>query len=496
MILRKWVVIILFYIPCSYGQLTEPVETGYTNLTIKIKGSFPKKITPPKAHYSNPLLFDMPVNFEEVNDSTFLLSFYTYGPSPVYFNFGKQYLHAILLPNKPAVINIDYSSPESFVLSFTGAYEKVFYASETFALKIEESFDQRIMPDPEDYTFENPISYRKLIEEKIAQRVDKLTDDLEDPEIRRYIGQSLAGVYRQSFLLSDEYKFRLYQHNKGMGLDSAEAEKRIPKLTKEYFYPILEDAGDSGFLAISSYQKLLSGFITDTTVSLPQIEREGIPAFLEALSELTQGWKEAPADYFLELMVAKGFSDFISKGGLLNDQHKAEILNYFANQSLSNYLLYRNEQNTLPRAERTGQYYLPYEDTFKNVMERILAKYKGKVIVMDFWATWCGPCLEAHQDMEKVKENYAGRADVVFLYMTDESSDYGRWKEYITTLGGEHYYLYKHQFVKITENYDFRYLPTYLIFNTEGELSTLETFPENIEKEAVKWIEKALNKSA
>jgi thiol-disulfide isomerase/thioredoxin len=34
---------------------------------------------------------------------------------------------------------------------------------------------------------------------------------------------------------------------------------------------------------------------------------------------------------------------------------------------------------------------------------------------MDFWATWCMPCIAQHPLIEHVKEKYAGAADVVFL---------------------------------------------------------------------------------
>jgi peroxiredoxin len=64
-----------------------------------------------------------------------------------------------------------------------------------------------------------------------------------------------------------------------------------------------------------------------------------------------------------------------------------------------------------------------------------LSALKDKVVVLSFWATWCGPCKEEMPHLQKLYEAHKEQGLVVLSISTDDARSASRVKPYVTKMG-------------------------------------------------------------
>ena len=118
------------------------------------------------------------------------------------------------------------------------------------------------------------------------------------------------------------------------------------------------------------------------------------------------------------------------------------------------------------------------EVTFQTILE----KHKGKTIVLEFWASWCGDCVKA---MPKVKEMQANNPNVVYIFISLDKA-FDKWKAGIEKheLAGEHYWVNDEKGMKgsFGKSVDLDWIPRYMIINKKGQIELYRAIETDFEK--------------
>lgn len=149
------------------------------------------------------------------------------------------------------------------------------------------------------------------------------------------------------------------------------------------------------------------------------------------------------------------------------------------------------EKGLVPVGEMAPSWTLPDPDGEMHSLE----EYRGKVVIMDFWATWCGPCKRAMPGLQNIHEDFKDRGVVVLGINTWERDGNQKAIDYMN----EHDYSYGLMLDgdKVAEAYGVRGIPTFYVIGVDGEVIKTEVgFHPDGEKKMVEFLEEYLAEQA
>jgi thiol-disulfide isomerase/thioredoxin len=109
-----------------------------------------------------------------------------------------------------------------------------------------------------------------------------------------------------------------------------------------------------------------------------------------------------------------------------------------------------------------------YKDmTFNEVIK----KFRGNVIYVDFWASWCQPCKKEMPYSHELQKTFQGKK-VVFLYFSTDKNP-SAWKNAVSELKltGQQYLASPEVRQQIIKEFNLQYIPRYILIDKNGKVA-------------------------
>ena len=118
--------------------------------------------------------------------------------------------------------------------------------------------------------------------------------------------------------------------------------------------------------------------------------------------------------------------------------------------------------------KNTPAEYVPKTEAEK-YFDGLIKKYRGKVVYVDFWATWCAPCKDGIARIKPLKEELA-KDNIVFVYITNPTSPDKDYKKAIPDIKGEHFKVSADDWNLLTSKFNIYGIPHYALVDKTGRI--------------------------
>jgi thiol-disulfide isomerase/thioredoxin len=143
------------------------------------------------------------------------------------------------------------------------------------------------------------------------------------------------------------------------------------------------------------------------------------------------------------------------------------ILNQISNDKIKASLI--NRYNSY-QSRTINQNSLKVNSDKETLLDQLKNKYKGYVLYIDIWGTWCGPCYESFKHAPKIKKSVENQK-VVFIYLCSNCNK-NKWVKDIKdfNLDGENIFLTSDQYMSLTKEFNIIGVPRYIIIDKNGKV--------------------------
>jgi thiol-disulfide isomerase/thioredoxin len=102
-----------------------------------------------------------------------------------------------------------------------------------------------------------------------------------------------------------------------------------------------------------------------------------------------------------------------------------------------------------------------------------LSDFKGKLVYIDIWATWCGPCKKELPHLKKLEAEFHHNKNMVFLSVaTDASKSHQKWEDYLASEGLKGVQLFAGDDAEtgIIKPYKVKGIPRFVLVGKDGKI--------------------------
>lgn len=298
------------------------------------------------------------------------------------------------------------------------------------------------------------LNVRKAEAEKKVKRYSGLNAAFIDEQLAHIdLGSRMAFIYKVLFNVPDSLQNDEWKKASKEIVDKPVETPYFPSFREGYFLL-------SGLLTLD--RKVEKGSIEGKNVSLENFER--LSKFMEG-KNLECAW----ATLINDDITSKAYDPMVPEMyEMLKERFPGNIYQSFLEAGIAeNYRF-----NVISETDESNKdYQVISEDFFFSSLTDVVKLFKGKVVYVDLWATWCGACLNEFSFLPRVQDSVK-ELDVVFLYVSmDKPENKTRWEKSFRHYKLKGYHLLATPALTESIHREFgNYIPHAIIFDKDGNI--------------------------